>query len=456
MSLFRRLKQAAEPRPPLLTRPTLGESSYTGAEITQDIALLRWETEYGGVGVAYALDGGSNHPNRLLENIWYVGTRFRYRYSVIVAPQFQWDLWGPELLAIDIYKNSWMADPYNTSWQQLKTILGTAAPLWHDRLLDRDAILAWYPGAPTAVVPAFNDEYRTEPFLALAADEPDGSPVIPLCLWLARTYRDDLTEEAWHFINMLGDLPKEVPRAWKLAAIPMELRRPEAEPPSLRDRREGWWKILNRRDTLAAKVALLGQMWDGGRDWPAGAVTRVSPNNCPTAAIWAARLDPSPNKSPTVLEQRLLRSIDLEEQRSELLQDLNTGLPALYCENSREGEYVATLAPKWLQRLSPLASVTLSDGNVWITTQDGRLWLAPESASAGLNWGYRGTGPRTLADLLNRLLDDITSPAVEFPSPPIGLARLIRHAHSPVTYTRETLKRRGRSRAAVRLGSRGM
>jgi hypothetical protein len=220
----------------------------------------------------------------------------------------------------------------------------------------------------------------------------------------------------------------------------MELRRPEAERPSLQDRRAGWSQILNRRDTLAAKVALLGDMWDGGRDWPAGALAKVRPNDCTTAAIWAARLDPTPNKSPTVLEQQLLRDIDLQERRSELLQDPNTGLPAIYGQNSREGEYIATFAPKWLQRLSPLASVTLSDGNVWIHTQDGRLWLAPESASAGLNWGYPGTGPRTLADLLNRLLDNITSPAVEFPDPPIGLVRLIRHAHSPVTYTREQLE----------------
>jgi hypothetical protein len=440
VSIIRRLKQAAEPTPPLITRPPLGDSMYAGAEIIKDIALLRWETGYGGVGLAYSLDGGSNHPNRLLERIWYVGTRFPYRYSAIVAPQFQWDLWGPELLAIDTRRDGW-TDAYSTAWQQLADIFGTAVPLWHDRLLDRDSILAWHPGAPAAVVPAFNDEFRTEPFLALAADEPDGSPVIPLCLWLARTYRDDLTEQAWHFINMLAALPKEVPRRWTLAAIPMELRRPEAEPPSLQDRREGWWQILNRRDTLAAKVALLGEMWDGGRDWPAGPMTKVRPKKCPTAALWAARLDPTPNKSPTVLEQRLLSSIDLADRKSELLQDPATGLPAMYCSDHTQGEYVSTLGPQWLSTDSPLSSVTLSDGTAWITTADQGVWIAPESPGVGLNWGYHGGGPMTLANLLNQLLDNITSPAVDaYPIPPVGLFRLVRYASGPLTYTREQLE----------------
>jgi hypothetical protein len=51
----------------------------------------------------------------------------------------------------------------------------------------------------------------------------------------------------------------------------------------------------------------------------------VRPKKCPTAAIWAGRLHPTPNKSPTVLEQRLLRSIDLEDRKSGLLQDPKTG-----------------------------------------------------------------------------------------------------------------------------------
>jgi hypothetical protein len=413
---------------------------YAGAEIIKNIAFLRWETEYGGVGLGYSLDGGSNHPNRLLEKIWYVGTRFPYRYSTIVAPQFQWDLWGPELLAIDIHRDSW-TEAYSPSWQQLAAILGTAVPFWYHLVRDPDTIKAWRPGALAAIVPAFDPELPTEPFTALAADEPDGSPVIPLCLWLARTIRDRWTDKAWEFFNQLREIPNDGTPRWTHAAFPLELQRPEAEPPKEEIRREGWWQILNRRDTLAGKVALLAEMWNGGRDWPAGGLAKVRPDKCPTAAMWAARLDPAPKKSPTVLQQHLLESVDFQDRKSELLQDPKTGLPAIYCENGREGKYVATLDPRWLPTLAPLTSVTLSDNKVWIATEDKGLWLAPEDPGVGLNWGYHGDGPRTLATLLDRLLDDITSPAVDsYFRPPVGLFRLVRYAQSPATYTRQQLE----------------
>jgi hypothetical protein len=306
--------------------------------------------------LAYVLDGDSNHPNRLLEKIWWVGTPFPYRYSAIVAPQFQWDLWGPELLAIDIGRNGW-SEADSPTWKQLAAILGTAVPFWYRLLRDPDTIKAWRPGSPTAIVPAFDPELPTEPFTALAADEPDGSPVIPLCLWLARTIRDRWTDDAWEFFNQLREIPDDGAPRWTHAAFPLELQRPEAEPPKEETRRKGWWQILNRRDTLAARVALLGRKWSGHDDWPAGDVAKVRPNKCPTAAIWAARLDPAPKKSRTVLEQSLLTSVDPQYHRSELLQDPKTGLPAIYCENSSEGAYIATLSPHWLPTLDPLTSV---------------------------------------------------------------------------------------------------
>jgi hypothetical protein len=54
-----------------------------------------------------------------------------------------------------------------------------------------------------------------------------------------------------------------------------------------------------------------------------------------------------------------------------------------------------------------LASIDLSDNTVWIRTEDGGLWIAPEHPNAGLNWGYKGGGPMALAKLLDHLIDDI-------------------------------------------------
>jgi hypothetical protein len=95
----------------------------------------------------------------------------------------------------------------------------------------------------------------------------------------------------------------------------------------------------------------------------------VRPKKCPTAAIWAGRLHPTPNKSPTVLEQRLLRSIDLEDRKSGLLQDPKTGLPA-YCQNDSEGEYVATMYPPVVIDNRSLKLFHSNDSTVWIATDE--------------------------------------------------------------------------------------
>jgi hypothetical protein len=242
----------------------------------------------------------------------------------------------------------------------------------------------------------------------------------------------------------LRELPSDVPREWTLAAVPMELQRPEAEPPAEATRREGWSQILNRQDTLAAKVALLARMWNGGKDWPVGEVEKVRPDRCSTAAIWAARLDPAPKKQPTVLEQHLLSSVGPEDPRGEFLRDPETGIPAIHCWNRGEGDYIATFVPQRLPTTDPMTGVILSDHVVWIRTKDQGLWLAPESSDTGLSWGYEGgNGPYTLAVLLDRLLDDIAGQPVQGyrSRPPAGLLRLIENTpQHDSTYSREQLE----------------
>ncbi len=101
--------------------------------------------------------------------------------------------------------------------------------------------------------------------------------------------------------------------------------------------------------------------------------------------------------------------------------------------------------PQRLPTTAPLDSVTFSDKIVWIRTDDGGLWLAPELASTGRSWGYNGTGPFNLAVLLHRLLDDITAPAVDAGDreAPAGLQALTQHAPKTgtVTFTRGQLER---------------
>ena len=446
MSLFGRRKTVDSTAPEedfLLTRPAPGESVFRGANIIEDVAILRWETSYGGVGLAYSLTDGS-HPETVVKTL-----RNEYEdglpnlYAAIVAPQFYLGFGGPELKALDIYKGGQVSAVYEPTWQQVATNVGTAVPFWQSRLRYPETILAWQPGAPPAIVPAVDNEMPTEPFTTLAIDEPDDSPVAQLCLWLARTIRHGAMSGCQDYINDAVEMSR-AGQYWTLGAIPLEIKREEPEPPPDVIRRDGWAQILERRDILAAKVATLGDMWDGGADWPAAATAQVRPARCSMARTWEERLVPA-EKPPRVLELHLLDSLDFPDQVGELLQDPKTGLPAVYWNEGEEDEYIATKVPQRLPATAPLAYVTLCDRTVWIGTEDGEVWIAPQRPDNGLAWGYSGGGPYTLAQLLDRLLGDIVAPAIYIGAdkPLPGLLRLIKNTpkQGSTTYTREQLER---------------
>ncbi|WP_405807808.1 hypothetical protein [Streptomyces sp. NBC_01187] len=83
---------------------------------------------------------------------------------------------------------------------------------------------------------------------------------------------------------------------------------------------------------------------------------------------------------------------------------------------------IETIAPQRLPAHSPLASLTIGCASMWITTEDGRVFLAPQ-ADPSCTYGYGGGGPMALARLIALLLDDIThtAPGFEAPRPPAGL-----------------------------------
>jgi hypothetical protein len=75
----------------------------------------------------------------------------------------------------------------------------------------------------------------------------------------------------------------------------------------------------------------------------------------------------------------------------------------------------ATEAPFIPQRLpttSPMAELIL-DRPVWVRTEDGKVYPAPQDAYYGTSWGYAGSGPAALALMIHRLLDDITAQAAD-------------------------------------------
>jgi hypothetical protein len=450
-SLFgRRRKETGAESPDhnfLLTRPAPDRSSvFRGAQLVDHVALLRWDSTYGPVDLGYSVTGDDD------ATMFVEALRGRYNYQVldsyacVVAVRVNWDMYGPKLEALDIHHDADVLRPYQPTWRQLATILGTKVPYWHSTLRDPDTILEWRPGAPPAIVPAFYPELPTAALTMLAADEPDGSHVAEVCWWLARTVRQRATNDALQYIDDVIVRSQDVTQWWTLGAIPAKMQRPKPTPLPDVIRRAGWSQLMDRRDTLAAKVAHLARMWDAGAEWPAGATAHVQPYRCPTAAEWAARLVPvAGDLPPTVLEQDLLTSVKERGDTGEVLEDPQTGLPAVYCNRHTRKEYIATPVPQRLPTTSALASVTLSVNTVWVRTEDGRLWIAPRHPGHGLNWGYRGAGPTALATLVSRLLKDITAQAVDDPKHmtiPRGLLRLIQGTpqEGSTTYTRQQLE----------------
>ncbi|MDX2762917.1 hypothetical protein [Streptomyces europaeiscabiei] len=416
-----RLQQAA----------AVGEVAFDRVEFVDGYAVLRWETGRGGIGLVHSLIDGNASPQTVIRALRRRhGERVADRYACVVAAQTGTQVlepYVPQLLAYDVDASG---KQYETTWTQLAAVLGQPAPYWFHTLRDRDAIAAWRPGTPPAVVPARDIVTPVTALVELAADEPDGSPAAELCWYLAREVRRRGHASATRNIAELrknaadgGDSVHLV-----LGAVPAPLTRPAPQEPTEMVRRAGWLSITERRDVLAYRVADFVQRWDGGQDWHTGAVNSVYPGSCATAREWAQRLVPAASSEPpTVLEKVLLdngRNADTDV----LLHDPVAGIPVLH---RAPGTPDANLFTYTLQRLptrSPLAALILRGSTCWIRTQDGTLWFAPERDGWGVGWGYSGNGCHTLARLIDVLLDDISAPAIRpgDSAAPGGLFELLR------------------------------
>ncbi|MBC2906208.1 hypothetical protein [Streptomyces cupreus] len=424
----------------------VGEADFDRAEFVDGYAVLRWETGRGGVGLVHSLIDGNASPQTVIRALRRRhGERLADWYACVVAAQTSTQVtqpYVPQLLAFDV---DGAGKVYETTWAQLAAVLGQPAPYWFHTVRDRDAIAAWRPGIPPAVVPARDIVTPVTALVELAADEPDGSPAAELCWYLAREVRRRGHASATRNIAELrknaaagGDGAHLV-----LGAGPAAVTRPAPQEPPEMVRRAGWLSITERRDVLAHRVADFAQRWDGGQDWHTGAVTSVYPQACPTAREWAQRLVPAdPGQPPTVLEKVLLDN-GRDADTDVLLNDPVAALPVLH---SAPGTPNANLFTYTLQRLptrSPLAAVILSSNTCWVRTQDSTLWLAPERDGWGIGFGYSGSGCHTLARLVDVLLDDISAPAAKpgDPAPPQGLFHLLRDTPGDGTtmYTRAQL-----------------
>ncbi|TLQ39174.1 hypothetical protein [Streptomyces marianii] len=421
-------------------------AEFDEVEFVDDYAVLRWETDRGGFGLAHALHDGNGQVHaaiRALRRRHRERTEARYAcVAVAMAATQVSDPYVPKLIACDLQEG---ADQYETTWARLAMVLGQRAPYWFATLRDRDAIAAWRPGTPPAVVPACHVTNPVGALAELAAGEPDGSPAAELCLHLAREIRardhDAVTRHVAELLENAADGGDGAHLA--LGAVPAELRHPEPAAPPEMVRRAGWLSITERRDVLAHRVAGLAQRWDGGQDWHTGGAVVVDPTACPVAREWEQRLVPADRgQAPTVLEKHLLDNA--HDESDILLLDPVTGIPALRRAPGTDREDLFTLCLQRLPTSSPLAALILSGETSWVRTEDGTLWFAPAREGWGVSWGYSGTGCHTLAQLAGVLLDDISAPAMKAGAhePESSLFELLRTTPQSgvTTYTRAQLE----------------
>ncbi|MEU2793983.1 hypothetical protein [Streptomyces sp. NPDC007100] len=167
-----------------------GDAIFHGAEFVDGYAVLRWHTDRGGVALVHSLIDGNATPAVVVRALRRRhGERLGDRYACVLVAQTGTQViqpYVPKLLAHDV---DGPGQHYETTWAQLATVLGQSAPYWFHQLRDRDAIAAWRPGAPPAVVPAHDIVTPITVLVELAADEPDGSPAAELCWYLAREVR---------------------------------------------------------------------------------------------------------------------------------------------------------------------------------------------------------------------------------------------------------------------------
>jgi predicted DNA-binding transcriptional regulator AlpA len=398
------LYRAVDPR----RRP----AQYLGTQISEGLLLMSWDTAIGRVCVIY-------EPSRLPRgvvpsSVERLADRIPGADVLVAVDSFHWNAFGPALTAVDI-SNS--VQHYTPKWSELARLFGAPVPYWPTMLRDPEQMIRWSPTGPPMVISAVSPLDIT-PLLLLAVDVGEVDSAGRAALRLARIIQDRATREALRDIEMLDEAKDR--DSITLAATPRPASRPADDVPE-DVRRNGWAKILSSADTLAIQCARISYEWNGGADFPFSAIAEVRAERGSLAEEWASNLVSAPERTAAY-------AIFGEQEADEvLLTDPTTDLPVI--RNGRSTFHAAI--PQRLPATAPLSKVVLYDGNVWIRTEDGGLYLAPEQSGRGMSWGYSGGGPYALALLLDKLLDDINAPAPGYSGheePPPGLDELTEKA----------------------------
>jgi hypothetical protein len=121
---------------------------------------------------------------------------------------------------------------------------------------------------------------------------------------------------------------------------------------------------------------------------------------------WLGRLKPAAHSAAHGALGWELAAVD------QALVDPLTALPVV----KRAGGTILTVAPLQLPAgTKGLRELVLADGQAWVRSHDGLLFLAPRPTGSEIFWGRPGGGPRMLALVIQCLLDDVRTDFGEGP-----------------------------------------
>lgn len=374
--------------------------------LPKGVVVLSWSTERGVVGVVwdsrYPLDHSLRDTAARLQG---------HAVLVNVDPDFGMD--GPAVRAINTL------DPeqeYGLWWRDLSRVLGQPMPYWPLLLRDPGLILTWRPGQAATQAPVQTD-LDSAPLLRMAAMFDPTHAVHRTLLWHARTAERRAAESTQQDLDLLMErfdlFPEKSPHpTTTVAAIPLVPEESTADELAPMFRRAAWLDLLARADTLSVRCVREVLSWDGGADFPFCKTQEVDPSHDP-GREWASRLEPSPRSAAFEL-------LGAASDTDQTLTDPITDAPALLTALGK----IRTAVPQWLPSDVPLAELILGKDIIWVRTQNGTLYPAPQLPTYGLKWGYSGGGPAALAVLIERLLDDITAPGAAPSQAAAGLREL--------------------------------
>ncbi|KUL40535.1 hypothetical protein ADL15_07070 [Actinoplanes awajinensis subsp. mycoplanecinus] len=288
---------------------------------------------------------------------------------------------------------------YSPVWADVARVLGASVPYWAPALRDPDLIRTWKPGA-LPVTALARGSIDSAPLLQLAATYPRDDMHSIVLTNLAQQINQMAHNQAEFALDILGENRGLDPEHLIVAARPLDVPAATSDDIDAVVRKAAWHDIQARSDALASSATMLYQFVDGGTDLANSSAVQVDPSTSAHAQEWARRLRPC--------QRTAAHNVLHDDSTTESLTDPETDAPVI-----REHDQTLVAAvPQALPARAPLAELILDDP-IWIRTADGTIWPAPRDSYYGLSWGYHGSGPGSLALLIDRLLDDINTRAAD-------------------------------------------